>query len=159
MTKDWEERERYFDKVAKQMTIIIIIMICWAALELGQSARAFSFPLTLSLPLSLSDLGQHNGDRRPGGLLDTIEFIMAFQLDKHQLNIILSMPQYTHTCTEWKRKNLPKCERDSNTLQGLARLQWTIIIGLNRNYLPQWATMRHICRYSQRDRHSKERKE
>lgn len=143
--------------------IIIIIMICWAALELGQSARAFSFPLALSLPLSLSDLGQHNGDRRPGGLLDTIEFIMAFQLDKHQLNIILSMPQYTHTHTcihrERGRQNLPKCKQDSNTLQGLARLQWTIIIGLNRNYLPQWATMRHICRYSQRDRHSKERKE
>lgn len=90
-------RGRYYDKVAKQMTIIIIIMICWAALELGQKRESVLIP---SHSLSLSDLGQHNGDRRPGGLLDTIEFIMAFQLDKHQLNIILSMPQYTHTCTQ-----------------------------------------------------------
>lgn len=64
---------------------------------------------------------------------------------------------HTERQRERGRKNLPKCKRDSSTLQGLARLQWTIIIGLNRNYLPQWATMRHICRYSQRDRHGKER--
>lgn len=129
--------------------------------RIGPKARERSHSLSLSPSRSLSDLGQHNGDRRPGGLLDTIEFIMAFQLDKHQLNIILSMPQYTHMHTERQRergrKNLPKCKRDSNTLQGLARLQWTIIIGLNRNYLPQWATMRHICRYSETDTTRKER--
>lgn len=158
MTKEWEERERYFDKVAKQMTIIIIIMICWAALELGQKHESVLIP---SLPTSLSvGFGATQWWQAPGGPLryNWIYYGISTRQASIEYNFI-NAPIHTHTCTEWKRENLPKCKRDSNTLQGLARLQWTIIIGLNRNYLPQWATMRHICRYSQRDRHSKERKE